>query len=317
MSTAIWTVRDFEAFLARTPPPHTEGFYAMYGSPWDAIVTDPACMCVPVDDHLVHRGDGVFETLLCEEGAVYNLGAHVERLRSSAEAIGLACPWSDAGLREVVVDTFSAAGKERALGRLLLGRGPGGFSVDPNESTGTSLYLVVYRAPAPFMEREPEGAKVMLSAVPPKSGGLARVKTCNYLPNAMVKAEAVKAGAHFALGVDGEGFLTESFTENLAVVDREGALVIPPPVHHLPGTTLRRVAELAEASGRAVREEKLRPEELFRVSEVWVVGTTAYVTRVCSVDGRAVSTGPMAGALAEALREDIRSNPEMRTLLRG
>ena len=32
------------------------------------IVTDPKLMTVPVDDHLVHRGDGVFEAFLMKAG---------------------------------------------------------------------------------------------------------------------------------------------------------------------------------------------------------------------------------------------------------
>lgn len=317
MSSSLWSMKEYRNWLASAPPAHADGFYAMYGSQWDAVVTDPRLMSVPVDDHLAHRGDGVFETLLCEGGALYNLEAHLRRLAHSADSIGLDPPVGSERLREIILDTFRVSGRPRALGRLLLGRGPGGFSVDPNESPRASLYLVVYQAPAPFMERVPEGAKAVLSSLPPKSGGLANIKTCNYLTNALMKAEAARAGSHFAFGVDADGFLTESFTENLAAVDKDGALLIPPATHHLPGTTLARVAELAAESGREVRERKLRPESLFDLSETLVVGTTAYVTRVVELDGRALPTGPVWAELAEALRRDIGENGVLRTPVTG
>lgn len=313
MSISIWT-REEVAAHNRT----AAGVYcAMYSAEWDAIVTDPGCMRVRVDDHLVHRGDGVFETLLCEEGAIYNMGAHLDRLERSAGFIGIDLPVSRARLEEAAVEVFRVAGRRRALARLLVGRGAGGFSVDPAEPARASLYVVVYDAPAPFMERTPEGARAVLSRIPPKPAGLATVKTCNYLPNAMMKAEASRAGAHFALGVDTEGFLTESFTENLAVVDEAGRLVPLPPTHHLPGTTLDRVAALARERGMEVAPRALRPRDLFRMREVWLVGTTAYVTRVVSLDGTPLSTGPLAEALGEALRRDIAGNGEFRTPVFG
>ncbi len=315
MQTPLWTFDDWSRHHQSTPAPHSSNYLAMYHHGWDAIVTDPRLMLVPADDHLVHRGDGVFETLLCEEGALYNLGAHLDRLESSAAAIGLALPLSRDRLRHVLLDLFRVAGSPRALGRVLLGRGPGGFGVDPAESVGSSLYAIVYAAPAPFMERNPGGARVILSRIPPKESFLATIKSCNYLPNAMMKAEASRAGAHFAVGVDEDGFLTESYTENLALVDAQGRLCVPPSLRHLPGTTLHRVADLAPPLGLPVHAPRLRAEDLWTAREVWVVGTTAYVSSVVSVDGRAVGggrPGPWAERLHAALRRDIRESAAMR-----
>ncbi len=315
MSTPHWSIDDVFRRLRTIAPAHSRAYFAMYNSIWDAIVTDPQLMCVPVDDHLLHRGDGVFETLLAEEGALYNLDAHLQRLASSAAAIGIACPAYDI-LRAKTLDVFRAAGQPRALGRILLGRGPGGFAVDPRECLAPSLYIIVYAAPPPFMERNPGGASVVLSQVPPKTGGLATIKTCNYLPNVLMKMEAIRAGAHFVLGVDSDGFLTESYTENFAAVDRDGALLLTPAQHHLPGTTLARVADLARAAGRPVRETKLRPADLDRLAELLVVGTTAYVTRVSRIDGRPAPQGPVAEQLDLLLHHDILRNPTQRTVIR-
>lgn len=42
----------------------------MYSSVFGGIVTDPAAMFVPVDDHMVHRGHGVFDTAAIMDGSV-------------------------------------------------------------------------------------------------------------------------------------------------------------------------------------------------------------------------------------------------------
>lgn len=307
MQTPLWSFDELMQSVSDGREGCSGKALVMYSSLRGAMVNDLRGMWVPVDDHLVHRGDGVFETLLFEGGGIYNLQAHLKRLQTSAAAIGLELPLSLPDLEQILADCFAVAARPRALARLLLGRGPGGFSVDPAESPRASLYIMVYEGSPPFMEKHPEGARAVLSRIPPKPGGLACIKTCNYLPNALMKAEANAAGVHFALGVDGEGYLTESATENVAGVDKDGSLILLPPVQHLPGTTLARVAELAASAGRKVVTRRLRPSELFDLAEVLIVGTTAYVTPLVELDGRPVPAGPVAGELDALLREDIRS----------
>ena len=288
--------------------------YAMFSSDWNGITSDPRYMRIPIDDHLVHRGDGVFETLLCVDNALYNLSAHIDRLFRSAEAIGLGLPWTKELLRQIVLDTFHAAGKSQCLGRILLGRGTGGFGVSPAECEQASCYIVVYPGGKGFMESHPLGARIMISSIPVKSGGLARIKTCNYLPNALMKAEALQAGVDFAVSVDPEGYLAESFTENIALV-RERTLHVAPATHHLAGTTLARVVELAKASGYSIDPTPFTATEALAADEVLIVGTTAYVTSVVAIDERPVGSGapgPVASELDTLLREDIKRNTILR-----
>lgn len=45
-------------------------FSAMYSSVVGGITTDPAAMVLPLDDHMVHRGHGVFDTATIINGSV-------------------------------------------------------------------------------------------------------------------------------------------------------------------------------------------------------------------------------------------------------
>ena len=65
--------------------PYHQGYFAFYSSILRGVVTEPALMTVPADDHLTHRGDGVFETLKCVDGALYLWREHVNRLLRSAD----------------------------------------------------------------------------------------------------------------------------------------------------------------------------------------------------------------------------------------
>ena len=43
-------------------------FPAMYSSVYGGIILDPAMMVLPIDDHMVHRGHGVFDTACLLDG---------------------------------------------------------------------------------------------------------------------------------------------------------------------------------------------------------------------------------------------------------
>ena len=296
-------------------------FWAMYSSQWNGIVTDPCAMSVPADDHVAHRGDGVFETLRVLDGAIYALHPHLDRLETSAEGIHLDPPWEPGELKHAVVATARAAGRRDALIRVILSRGPGGFGVDPRECPEPGLYIVVYEGPAPFMHTHPAGARVAIVSQPVKAGKLATLKTCNYLPNALMKWEAGEAGADFPLALDERGCVAEGATENFGIVDDEGTLCIPRDGRMLPGITMHRAMALSVSlvqqgliGGAEARD--IPREELFRCREVLIFGTTPEVTAVTSMDGKAIGSGhpgPVQQALARLFEADQRTNTALRT----
>ena len=42
-------------------------------------------MVIPFDDHMVHRGHGIFDTAGLVDGKIYDLEAHLDRFLLSAE----------------------------------------------------------------------------------------------------------------------------------------------------------------------------------------------------------------------------------------
>jgi len=45
-----------------------QSYRAMYSSIFGGITIDPTLMVIPIDDHMVHRGHGVFDTALIING---------------------------------------------------------------------------------------------------------------------------------------------------------------------------------------------------------------------------------------------------------
>lgn len=312
---------SFPSWAPRLARSYHDRYYAMYSSVLGGIVTDPRLMVVPVDDHLVHRGDGVFETCKCVDGRLYNLRAHLDRLCQSAKGLALAVPGTIDELTDVVVQTVRAGGRENALVRILLARGPGSMGVDPYDCPEPALYVVAYELKKPFMERHPGGAKLKSSHLPVKPPPFATIKSANYLYNVLMRKEAADAGADFVAAFDADGHLAEGATENLGIVTREGVLQVPKPANILAGTTMLRVLQLARAVVRehlllAAEHADISKEDMAAALEILVFGTTPDVTAVVEFDGRPVGdgkTGHVFQRLSDLLLDDIYNNVALHT----
>jgi branched-chain amino acid aminotransferase len=301
-----------EAWIARLPEGRPS-LYSMYSSVTDCIVVDSALMGVPVDDHMVHRGDGVFESFKCMAGNLYNLSDHLARLERSCAALGIDLPMSVDEIASLVVQTVRAGGERDALVRLLVSRGCGTMGVNPYACLKPELYIVVYESQQTDISTFPQGVSVAVSKIPVKPGIFATVKTCNYLPNVLMKKEAVDLGVDFTVSLDECRNLAEGATENIGIVTRGKELFMPPPERVLAGTTAKRALEFAQQlkAERILSSAEYHPISLGMVrsaAEVHIYGTTPNIVPVTTFEGNPVGDGrlgPIARKLFEMLRREM------------
>ncbi|MCX7090946.1 MAG: aminotransferase class IV [Legionellales bacterium] len=297
----------FETLMGQKNPFFTE-YYAFYSSWFGGIIKNPHMMLLPMDDHLVHRGDGVFEAMKAVGRSVYLFDEHLQRLFISAEKIGLKSSVDLAELKTIVLDTLRAANQNEAVIRIFLSRGPGDFSVNPYDSVASQLYIVVSKLKAPALEKYTNGVVIGKSRIPNKVSWMAQIKSCNYLPNVLMKKEAVDRGLDFVIATDTEGHLTESATENIMIVDQSGMVVHPPLDCILKGTTMMRVCELAEKNGIATQVRTMSIEDLQSAREVMITGTSLNVLPVVKFEDHNIGhgkPGPVAKKLNELILDDI------------
>jgi len=287
-------------------------YLAMYSSWFGGITKDPSLMLVPVDDHVVHRGDGVFEAMKVVQGKVFLMNEHLDRLEYSSSQLGIQWPFPRQALVDIIHETVKVANAPEALVRLYFSRGPGGFAANPYESIGTQVYLVVTAFKAMSEAKYSEGAAIGRSQVPPKEPWFATIKSCNYLQNVLMKKEAVDRGMDFTIGFDPDGVVTESSTENLVILNAQNELVRPRLRQILKGTTMMRTLHLAQdlipqGVVKAVIEKDLSEADLRAAKEIMMVGTTLDVLPVTSFEGQKIGDGKV-GFVAQTLRRILRED---------
>lgn len=299
--------KEFLDALLAAPRPGAENILAFYDSRAGAICTDPRFLLLPLDDHICHRGDGLFESICFQEKRIFALDAHLERMAQSAALLGLEPPCSFDQIGDLACEVAKAGGSDRGDLRIFLSRGPGGFGLSPAECPATSLYIVALASRAPAPELYSKGLSAFRSSVPPKQDYLARIKNTSYLPNVFMAREAAGRKLDVAVSFDSEGNLGEAAVANVGIIDREGTLRSPDFEKILPGTTLLAALRLAQEK-MPVKTGPVHESEIADCREMLLFTSATLCVPITSFDGRPVGNGtpgPVAGWLREALLENF------------
>ena len=252
------------------------------------FVRPELAMISPFDRGFIF-GDGVYEVIPVFGGRLFRLPHHLQRLRNSLTAIGLAAPLSAERWREV-------------LQRL----------VDDAGGGDQSLYLQVTRGVAPRNHAFPKNTKPTVFAYTQKkvfaektvqqSGAAVitaadirwlrcDIKSTSLLAAVMLREQAERAGAIEAILIR-DGLVTEGAASNIFLV-RDSVLITPPKGQFiLPGITRDLVLELAREHDIAVQERDVKEGELLQAQEVWITSSTNEIKPIASINGAAVAGTP-------------------------
>src|SRR5687768_18217945 len=220
-------------------------FTAFYSSQLGGVVTDPALMVIPFDDHMVHRGHGIFDTAGIVNGRIYDLDAHLDRFLKSAERSKLKLPCSRTEMRDIIIKTTAASGRRDGSIRYWLSSGPGSLDLAPVAGAEPGFFVMIFPGLVYPDKWRTDGVRVMTTTYPIKPALYAITKTTHYLPNVLMQMEAKEAGFDNGGFVDHDGHVGESSNMNVAFVTQDGVFRHPKFDQILSGCTSKRLIELA------------------------------------------------------------------------
>ena len=256
----------------------------------DGRVVDASEASIPVTDHGLLYGDGIFEGIRVYARCVFRLPDHLRRFASGARAIGLELPLDIGGISKIVLETARAFAADEAYLRLVATRGVGGLGVDPTSCHDPRIFCIAAHIDifSPLQLKAGIGLATVSIRRPALDALDPRVKSLNYLNNALAKQEARLRGADEALVLNAAGRVAEASVANVFVV-RSGALVTPPTTDGaLDGITRDSVMQIGRGLGIEVREQSLSRIDLLRADEVFLTGSGARIVPVASLDGQPV-----------------------------
>ncbi len=258
---------------------------------------------IPVTDHGLLYGDGIFEGIRVYRNRVFRLDAHMKRFEAGARGIALELPGGIDAVRAIVLATVRAFGADEAYVRLIATRGDGSLSVDPTTCPQPRLICMVDHVRIYPLDKLSSGLDLVTSSLRRPSPDVLdpRIKSLNYLNNVLAKLEARQRGADEALMLNAQGMIAETSVANVFVV-RDGVLLTPPATDGaLEGVTRATVMELATTLGIPVREQTLSRFDFFAAEEAFLTGSGAGIVPIRSLDARAIGGG-RPGPIFEKVR---------------
>jgi len=308
--TADEVVAKLRELRARQPVK----YWAFYSSQLGGIVTDPALMIVPFDDHMVHRGHGIFDTAAIEGGKIYDLEAHLDRFIRSADNSKLKLPPRDE-MRDLIVRTAAASGRREGSIRYWASAGPGSLGLAPATGAEPGFFVMIFAGLSYPETWYTQGLRVMTTTYPIKPPLYAVTKSVNYLPNVLMQMEAQEHGVDNGVFIDEAGNVGESSNMNVAFVMADGTFKHPKFDHILSGCTSLRLLELATALKaknliKDVQVCDIAVAEARAAREMLLIGSSVKVAPIIEWDKKPIGDGkpgPVARALRELLQDDMRS----------
>lgn len=272
----------------------------------DGEVIPDDVLRVEIDDRVFEHGLGLFETFRSWGGHAPLLARHLDRLRDSARALGIALDGvrlPDRGAVMRLVEVCGMGGD--ALLRLTLTAG---------SELGRPPVAWLRAGPLPPPEDLPIRA-VMYDegrSDPPVS----RHKMLNYWGRRMAYEFARGRGADEAILASAAGELREGSRNNILIVPRGRPRTIATPdlgAPILPGIMRRAALDFAEACGYAIEERRVALVELFEAEAAFLTNSVRGVRPIGRIDGRRIAGSlghELTRRFAEVLPDYLLASPD-------
>lgn len=256
-------------------------------------IVDPENAWISVLDRGFLYGDSIYEVTFTINSKPFMLTEHLERLWFSASRLALPIHLTREELEQEIEKTLSALAAPRAYMRVIITRGAGEISLDPNTAGRNNMVIITKTLgenPAWWYEK---GVSVIIADTMrnPKNSIDPNIKSGNYLNNVLAMAEARDVGVFDAIMLNHEGNVSEGTTSNIWSV-RNGEFITPPlEAGLLSGITRKTLIRLARENGLTVREANITPTELMSADEVFLTSSTKLIVPITQIDSRPVGNG--------------------------
>ncbi len=253
---------------------------------------------IAANDRGLSYGDGVFETMLLQQGRVRFLEAHLARLALGCQRLGIEHT-DEQRLRAEIAQI--ARSVESGVIKLVVTRGVGARGYRAAAASSPTR-IVSLHAP---ISCDDAGIHVRwcdtrLSRNPTLAG----IKHLNRLEQVLAQNEWQDPTIDEGFMLDSEGELVCATAANLFLVRGNELVTSDLRYCGVRGVMRGEAIRLATASGIAVHEEPLWPEDLETASEVFLTNAVRGIRVVMRLDQYAWPRGPISQTLLSALDAD-------------
>jgi len=263
---------------------------------------DPEDAKVSVLDRAFLFGDGVYETLRTYDRNIVAIWDHLDRLRNSANGLGIDVPDSS-HLVKMIEKGVDEIGDDDVYIRIIVTRGNPPFTMKVERNVPNIVMLFERVSELRGKINYEEGVKVSLSRirkVPPESFD-PRIKSIGQPDRIMARLE-MEPDDYEAIMLTVKGLVAEGTMSTIFMV-KNGILITPSlETGILDGITRKYVIKLAREKGIKVEERFVEVKELFECDEIFLTHTSGGIVPV----GIFENGRKMVGEVTKSILKDFK-----------
>jgi 4-amino-4-deoxychorismate lyase len=267
----------------------------------ECLVNGEISTLVETSNRGLNYGDGLFETLLVQNGRPHRWQAHMDRLGTGCERLGLPMPPQSILLREV--QTVSA-GLVDAVVKIIISRGGVVRTYMPQEDENCVRIVSAHRYPKGIAELARKGVRARICdlrlAIQPALGGM---KHLNRLEQVLASAELRKTGVAEGILLDRDDNVVCAVSANIFLVMEDQLLTPRLDLCGVRGVVRAHI--LANFSARC-EQRRVTLDMLHEADEVFVCNTVKGIVPVTAIDEHEFDIGLVTREMQTWLMEGTR-----------
>lgn len=248
-------------------------------------------------------GESVYESLRTYDGKPYAFSRHYNRLKYSANALGLQVPLSMEDMASVAQEGIGRNRLEEANIRIQLSVGRGHYQM-VEEGVEPTLAMVFKALPSKDPMLAKEGATVGISTIRryvPMLGNSA-VKMTGASDILMARREIIPP-LYDMIMLNQQGYVAEGTFSNIFLI-KDSVLVTPSiETGILSGITREIVIDYAQSAGLSLSTRLVELKELFEADELFLTHTSAEIVPIGCIGGVKKSVGRISQQLMHGFSE--------------
>ncbi len=267
----------------------------------ECLVNGEISNLIGTDNRGLNYGDGLFETLLVNNGRPRQWQAHMDRLGIGCERLGLAMPPQAILLREV--QTVSA-GQADIVVKIVLTRDGHGRGYAPPISQNCTRIVSSHTLPDGIAETAREGVRATICdlrlAIQPALGG---IKHLNRFEQVLASAELRERQVPEGVLLDRDNNVISAIAANIFLV-MDNALLTP----RLDLCGVRGVVrgQILNQFGARCEQRRIQVDLLQEADEVFICNTLRGIIPITAIDEQLYRIGPVTRELQTWLLDGIR-----------
>lgn len=263
---------------------------------------------VHIEDRGYQFADGIYEVCEVRDGAIIDMGPHLDRLERSAHELQMKLLMGRKAMAFVINEIRTRNRVNNGLIYIQVSRGVAPRNhLFPGDNTPLSVVMTARYSSRKTTETKAEKG-VSVITVPDNRWDRVDIKTVSLLPNVLAKQKAKENGAYEAWFVDDDGMVTEGSSTNAWIVTQDDVLVTRPAQHGiLKGITRSTVLKTAEKLQVKIEERKFSVEEALNAKEAFITAATTIVVPIIEMDRRKIGAG-IPGDISKRLRSHFYEN---------